>query len=652
MKLTLEAVAALTGGKILSGDPELTVFGVASLLDASREEASFLGNEKYFQDFLHTSAGIVLVPPGLPAYPEHAAFVEVDNPSMAFNALVKYFMASAYRFTPGIHPTAIIDPTASFNPDKIHVGAYTCIGAHCIIGDGVTMGENCRLHAHVTIRERCKLGNRVTIQPGAVIGSDGFGFLMGDNGRYVGIDQVGIVELGDDVDVGANTTIDRARFGRTIVGEGTKIDNLIQLGHNVVVGRHCIIVAQSGIAGSTKVGDYATIAAQVGTGIIVGVAGAILTGGPGAVFWMWVISFFGMATIYAEATLAQETRIVELDGTIKGGPVYYITTAFKGKFGKFLAGFFAVAITLALGFMGCMVQSNSIGATMETAFGIPSWVVGIVLIVICAFIFLGGVQRLASVTEKVVPLMAAVFLFGGLIVLVVRIKYIPETFAMIFRYAFEPQAIVGGGFGYAIKLAISQGAKRGLFSNEAGMGSTPHAHALANVKNPHEQGTVAIIGVFIDMFVILTLNALVIISTLYAGDGPLAGCGAAALSSTFNKTNLAQCAFGTVFGYKAGSMFVAICLFFFAFSTILSWNLFGKINMVYLFGKKSASVYTLLALIFIFLGTTMSNDLVWELSDMLNQLMVIPNAIALLALTSHVVKHSHTPDRLSGRENG
>ena len=357
------------------------------------------------------------------------------------------------------------------------------------------------------------------------------------------------------------------------------------------------------------------IAAQVGTGIIVGVAGAILTGGPGAVFWMWVISFFGMATIYAEATLAQETRIVELDGTIKGGPVYYITTAFQGKFGKFLAGFFAVAITLALGFMGCMVQSNSIGATMETAFGIPSWVVGIVLIVICAFIFLGGVQRLASVTEKVVPL-------------------------------------IGGGFGYAIKLAISQGAKRGLFSNEAGMGSTPHAHALANVKNPHEQGTVAIIGVFIDMFVILTLNALVIISTLYAGDGPLAGCGAAALSSTFNKTNLAQCAFGTVFGYKAGSMFVAICLFFFAFSTILSWNLFGKINMVYLFGKKSANVYTLLALIFIFLGTMMSNDLVWELSDMLNQLMVIPNAIALLALTSHVVKHSHTPDRLSGRENG
>lgn len=383
------------------------------------------------------------------------------------------------------------------------------------------------------------------------------------------------------------------------------------------------------------------IAAQVGTGIIVGVAGAILTGGPGAVFWMWVISFFGMATIYAEATLAQETRIVEPDGTIKGGPVYYITTAFKGKFGKFLAGFFAVAITLALGFMGCMVQSNSIGATMETAFGIPSWVVGVVLIVICAFIFLGGVQRLASVTEKVVPLMAAVFLFGGLIVLVVRIKYIPETFAMIFRYAFEPQAIVGGGFGYAIKLAISQGAKRGLFSNEAGMGSTPHAHAQANVKDPHEQGVVAMVGVFIDTFVVLTLNALVIICTLYTADGPLANGYVGDVTSVLSKTNLAQTAFGSVMGASLGAKFVAICLFFFAFSTVLSWNLFGKINAIWLFGKKNPKactvIYTLIALVFILMGTMMSNDLVWELTDMFNNLMVIPNVIALFALTKMVV---------------
>ena len=392
------------------------------------------------------------------------------------------------------------------------------------------------------------------------------------------------------------------------------------------------------------------IAAQVGTGNIVGASGAILTGGPGAIFWSWLIAFFGMATIYAEATLAQETRIVEEDGNIKGGPVYYITTAFKGGFGKFLAGFFAVAITLALGFFGCMVQSNSIGSTMQTAFGIPSWIVGIILVAICAFIFLGGVQRLASVTEKVVPIMAAIFLLGGLIVLIVRIKYVPATIGMIFKYAFQPQAIIGGGFGYAIKTAISQGAKRGLFSNEAGMGSTPHAHALANVDCPHDQGVVAMIGVFIDTFVVLTLNALVIISTLYTADGPLASGYVGDITGVLGKANLAQTAFGVVFGETAGNMFVAVCLFFFAFSTILSWNLFGKINVAYLFGKKSTVVYTILALVFIFLGTMMSNDLVWELSDMFNNLMVIPNAVALFALTSLVVKHADDPNRIPGKK--
>ena len=392
------------------------------------------------------------------------------------------------------------------------------------------------------------------------------------------------------------------------------------------------------------------IAAQVGTGNIVGASGAILTGGPGAIFWMWIIAFLGMATIYAEATLAQETRIVEKDGNVKGGPVYYITTAFKGGFGKFLAGFFAVAITLALGFFGCMVQSNSIGSTMQTAFGIPSWIVGIVLVAICAFIFLGGVQRLASVTEKVVPIMAAIFLLGGLIVLIVRIKYVPATFGMIFRYAFAPQAIIGGGFGAALKIALSQGAKRGLFSNEAGMGSTPHAHALANVDCPHDQGVVAMIGVFIDTFVVLTLNALVIISTLYTADGPLASGYVGDVTGVLGKANLAQTAFGVVFGETAGNMFVAVCLFFFAFSTILSWNLFGKINVAYLFGKKSTVVYTVLALVFIFLGTMMSNDLVWELSDMFNNLMVIPNAVALFALTSLVVKHADDPNRIPGKK--
>ena len=380
------------------------------------------------------------------------------------------------------------------------------------------------------------------------------------------------------------------------------------------------------------------IAAQVGTGNIVGASGAILTGGPGAIFWMWIIASFGMATIYSEAVLAQETRVKDKDGNIQGGPVYYITTAFQGSFGKFLAGFFSVAIILALGFFGCMVQSNSISSTFETAFHVPGWVVGVALVLICGAIFLGGVQRLAAVTEKVVPVMAVLFVLGGCVVLVMRAQYIPATFGMIFQYAFQPQAILGGGFGAALKIALSQGAKRGLFSNEAGMGSTPHAHALANVAQPHDQGVVAMVGVFIDTFIVLTLNALVIISTLYAGGGPLAGGYTGPITETIGKANLAQTAFGSVWGEELGAMFVAVCLFFFAFSTILGWNLFGKINVAYLFGKRATVVYTVIALAFIFLGTLASNDLVWELSDMFNNLMVIPNAIGLFALTGLVVK--------------
>ena len=375
------------------------------------------------------------------------------------------------------------------------------------------------------------------------------------------------------------------------------------------------------------------IAAQVGTGNIVGASGAILIGGPGAIFWMWIIAFFGMATIYAEAVLAQTTRVVHEDGTVSGGPVYYITTAFKGRGGKFLAGFFAVAIILALGFMGAMVQSNSIAEACHNAFGVPNWVVGVIIAAVCAFIFIGGVQRIASVSEKIVPVMATLYLIGGFVILIARIRYIPETFGMIFKYAFVPNALIGGSIGYALKTAISQGVKRGLFSNEAGMGSTPHAHAQANVKTPHEQGIAAMAGVFIDTFVVLTMTALVVISTLYAGNGVLASGAAEGIS----KTNMAQLAFSSVMGSGFGSAFVAICLLFFAFSTIVSWNMFGRVNCRYLFGKKANLIYSVIAIAFIFLGSLLSNDLVWELTDMFNQLMVVPNVIALLALSGIVV---------------
>lgn len=373
------------------------------------------------------------------------------------------------------------------------------------------------------------------------------------------------------------------------------------------------------------------IAAQVGTGNVVGACGAILIGGPGAIFWMWVIAFFGMATIYAEATLAQKTKVYTKDGEVLGGPVYYIRKAFKGGFGKFLAVFFSVAIILALGFMGGMVQSNSIGEACNTAFGIPTWVCGIVVAAVAGLIFLGGIQRIASVTEKVVPIMACLYIVGSLVLLCMNITRVPEAFGLIFKYAFKPTAIIGGGLGYALKTAISQGAKRGLFSNEAGMGSTPHAHAVAKVEKPHDQGVTAMIGVFIDTFIVLTLTALVVITAFYTTGGELAN-GYDAATSALNKTNLAQSAFASVFGDAIGNGFVAICLLFFAFTTIVGWYFFGKQNVVYLFGKKAVVPYTVISLLFVFLGSILSNDLVWELTDTFNQLMVIPNVMALIAL--------------------
>ena len=396
------------------------------------------------------------------------------------------------------------------------------------------------------------------------------------------------------------------------------------------------------------------VAAQVGTGNIVGASGAILIGGPGAIFWMWIIAFLGMATIYAEAVLAQETRKVDADGTVHGGPIYYIKHAFKGGFGKFLAGFFAVAIIISLGFIGGMVQSNSIGDTVQRAFNIPTWVTGIVIAGLVGLIVIGGAKRIAATAEKIVPIMAVLYLVGGLVVLAVNITKVPEAFGLIFKFAFQPQALVGGGIGYALKTAISQGAKRGLFSNEAGMGSTPHAHAMAEVKKPHDQGCVAMAGVFIDTFVVLTMTALVVIVYAYTSGGPLSGFDgteatykALIAAADIKKTNIAQMAFGAGFGTAwLGNAFVAICLMFFAFTTIISWNLFGEINFQYLFGKKSKIIYFIIAVIFVFVGTIVKeNELVWLIQDTFNQFMVLPNAIALVAL-SKLVKNASKTNKL------
>ena len=386
------------------------------------------------------------------------------------------------------------------------------------------------------------------------------------------------------------------------------------------------------------------VAAQVGTGNIIGASGAILAGGPGAIFWMWVIAFFGMATNYSEAVLAQKTRKVNEDGSISGGPIYYIKQAFKGGFGKFLAVFFAVSTIIALGFVGTMVQANSITGAVREVINIPGWVVGLILAIFAGLIFIGGINRLASVTEKLVPIMAIVYLVGGLIVIFARITLLPEAFGMIFAYAFTPSAVIGGGIGVALKKTITMGAKRGLFSNEAGMGSTPHAHAQANVKTAHEQGVSAMIGVFFDTFVVLTMTALVVITTLYAGNGILSTPEGLKIATEagISNNNLVKNAIAVVFGGEnvglmIGGIFVAVCLFFFAFSTIISWNLFGKINITYLFGKKSTLVYMIIAILFVFLGSIFKNDLVWELTDFFNYLMVLPNVLAMLMLSKIVV---------------
>ncbi len=358
------------------------------------------------------------------------------------------------------------------------------------------------------------------------------------------------------------------------------------------------------------------IAAQVGTGNIAGAATAIAAGGPGAIFWMWVSAFFGMATIYSEAVLAQHTRVVK-DGQVTGGPVYYIKAVFKGEFGKFLAGFFSVAIILALGFMGNMVQSNSIGDSFHNAFGVNPMLVGICVALIAAVIFIGGVKRIAWVTEKIVPVMALFYIIGCLIILFMNGSGVAIAFQQIFVMAFDPKAMIGGVAGVAVQKAMRFGVARGLFSNEAGMGSTPHAHATAQVEHPADQGIIAMMGVFIDTFVILTLTALVILST-------------GALSSGLTGSGLAQAAFDSAFG-SFGKIFIAICMLFFAFTTIIGWYYFGEVNVRYLFGKKAVKVYAVLVVLFVVVGSVLKVQLVWDMSDMFNGLMVLPNLIGLLA---------------------
>ena len=386
----------------------------------------------------------------------------------------------------------------------------------------------------------------------------------------------------------------------------------------------------AGAEGMSSFQSLATaVAAQVGTGNLAGAATAIAAGGPGAIFWMWISAFFGMATVYSEAVLGQVYK-KKIGGEVIGGPAFYISEGLgENWFSKGLAAFFGLSCILALSFMGNAVQSNSIAAAFSNEFPIPPIYIGIGVAVVSGFIFWGGTQRIASFTEKIVPLMAGLYVGASIIIILMNFSHIIPAVKMIFVGAFNPTAVMGGAFGITIKQAVRFGVARGLFSNEAGMGSTPHAHAVAKVDHPCEQGAVAIITVFIDTFVVLTCTALVIIMNVDLTDK--------ALMDSIPGIALTQAAFKMSFG-NFGGIFIAVCLFFFALSTIIGWYYFGVANVKYLFGNKAMNIYKVIVICFILLGSLAKVDLVWNLSDLFNGLMALPNLIALLVLYKLVVK--------------
>ena len=362
------------------------------------------------------------------------------------------------------------------------------------------------------------------------------------------------------------------------------------------------------------------IAAQVGTGNVAGAATALVSGGPGALFWLWIAAFFGMATIFAEAVLAQTYKGIDDKGHVVGGPSYYIIKGMGEKW-RPLALFFSSVAIITMGCMGSLVQSNTVSNAMLQAFDIPLLASGIGVMILTALVIFGGIARLASVTEKIVPFMAATYLLGGSYVLIMHYEQILPSLNLVFTAAFNPEAVGGGALGLTVAKAMQFGVARGLFSNEAGMGTTPHAHAIAKPEHPAEQGLFAIFGVFATV-IIVTFTVLVIMVT-------------GVLNYQTTGIELTQQAYNVGLG-GFGVKFVAVCLFFFAYSTIISWYFFSEQNVRFLFKGKGILLYRALVCAFLVLGACLHVNLVWALSDMFNALMVIPNVIALIALNKVV----------------
>ena len=370
------------------------------------------------------------------------------------------------------------------------------------------------------------------------------------------------------------------------------------------------------------------LASTIGTGSIAGVAMAIYLGGPGAVFWMWASALLGMSTGCVEKLLSVQYQTAAPRGGRQGGPMFYLRDGLRAPG---LAVWFALACLPATLAGGNLVQAGSIASALQSAFGWDRLLVGMGTALLAGLVMVGGMGRVARVSERLVPAMALLYLGSGALVLIVRAEELPRAFALIFSCALNPEAALGGGSGYTLSAALRHGVARGVFTNEAGLGTSAMAHAAADVDQPAAQGMWGIFEVFTATLVVCTMTALVIVST-------------GSLNTGLTGSELAQSAFNSVFG-EAGNIFIAICMLFFAFSTIIGWYFFAKVNVIYLFGKKMVPVFSVLVLVFVVIGSMLKVDLVWDLSDMFNGLMVIPNLIAVLALTGVVVSLSREYDR-------
>ena len=389
------------------------------------------------------------------------------------------------------------------------------------------------------------------------------------------------------------------------------------------------------------------LAATVGTGNIVGVAGAILVGGPGAVFWMWVMAFLGMMTNYSENVLGIFYRRKNSHGEWSGGAMYYLRDGLGARkgcatLGKVLAWLFSLFCLIASFGIGNMTQVNSISGNMDAVFGVPTWVTGLVIMILVGLVVVGGLKRIAAVTEKIVPFMVILYMIGTIAIFVIKISQIGDVFGAIFKGAFAAQAAAGGVVGYGIRLAVEQGMKRGVFSNEAGLGSSVMVHSNSNVKEPVKQGMWGIFEVFADTIIVCTLTAFSVLSSglIDLGTGKLIGeayINSAGASLTITKANLVSSVFDKQFGF-IGSAFIAVSIMLFAFSTVLGWSHYGTKACEYLLGEKRTIPYRVLFVLLVFGGAVMGDNLAWELADTFNGLMMIPNLIGVIALSGVVTK--------------